>query len=222
MKTQIYAHKTVEEAKTSARLGVDFIGVSAGERGRLPQEVNFENCRGIFATVRATSAASVVALTVAWEAEEILEIVKATQPDIIHLSGEFNLYDVAIVADLRQVLSPTKVMMAIPVGFPNSVEQALPFVRAADLLILDTDHANIKGVGATGEVHDWNLSAEIVRRAAIPIILAGGLSAQNVQEAIRKVHPWAVDSYTHTNMAGECHKDPKKVEAFVKAARAWT
>lgn len=222
MKTQIYGHRTLEEVRTSAQLGADFIGVVAGERGRLSSELNFENCRSFFAAVRNISGASVVALTLAWEAEEIIETVQATQPDIIHLSGEFRHYDPASVANLRQLVSPTKVMMAIPVGLPDSVEKALAYVRAADLLILDTDRTDVKGVGATGEVHDWNLSAEIVQRAAIPVILAGGLSAQNVQEAIHKVRPWAVDSYTHTNADGELRKDPDKVKAFIRAARSWT
>lgn len=221
MKVQIYAHKTIDEAVASVRAGVDFIGVTAGERGRLPFEQDFAHCRAMFAAVRAESAtACTVALTIAWEEAEIMETVAQTRPDIIHLSGEYDHYGPAQVLALRGRISPVKVMMAIPVGAPDSVDRAKRFERAADLLILDTDRSHLPGVGASGKVHDWHLSAAIVRRVQIPVILAGGLGPANVQAAIRQVQPWAVDSFTHTNAAHTRHKDPARVRAFVERAQA--
>ncbi len=219
MKTQIYAHKTVAEAVASAQVGTDFIGVTAGQNGRIPQELDFARCRAIFAAVREASAAWVVALTIAWTADEIAETVARTQPDIIHLSGEYEKYDPATVTQLRTRVAPTKVMMAIPVGNEDAIAKAQRFAGAADFLILDTDRSHVPGVGATGEVHDWNVSARIVRQVNIPVILAGGLSPDNVQDAIRCVRPWAVDSYSHTNAEQSRYKDLRKVRAFVHAAR---
>ncbi len=218
MKTQIYAHKTVDEAVASAQVGVDFIGVTAGEQGRLPWELDFALCRALFAAVREASTACVVALTIAWTEDEIVETVVRTQPDVIHLSGDYDRYDPAMVKCLRQRVAPVKVMMAIPVAGPESISRAQRFARSADWLILDTDRSHVPGVGATGEVHDWAVSAAIVRQVHIPVILAGGLSPDNVQEAIRQVRPWAVDSYSHTNRAHTRHKDIRKVQAFVQAA----
>ena len=51
MKIQIYSHKTPEDALMSAKLGVDFVGVATGERGRLPLEVSYARCRDIFSAV---------------------------------------------------------------------------------------------------------------------------------------------------------------------------
>ncbi len=219
MKTQIYAHKNVEEAVASAQVGVNFIGVTAGQNGRLPWELDFALCKAIFAAVRAVSEACVVALTIAWTEEEIVETVFQTQPDIIHLSGDYDRYSPDMVRSLRSHVTPTKVMMAVPVGNFDSVEKAKRFASAADFLILDTDRSQVPGVGATGEVHDWEVSAEIVRQVNIPVILAGGLSPLNVQQAIRSVRPWAVDSYSHTNADDSRYKDIDKVRAFVQAAQ---
>ena len=78
-----------------------------------------------------------------------------------------------------------------------------------------TKQANIK-------IHDWNISRSIVQNVKTPVILAGGLSIENVQEAIAKVQPWGVDSLTHTNKLmddGSFVKDFKKVEEFVKKSK---
>jgi len=55
----------------------------------------------------------------------------------------------------------------------------------------------------------------------VPVILAGGLSAENVAESIRQVRPWAVDSNTATNIPGDpVKKDLRRVAQFVAAVRA--
>src|SRR4030095_14945243 len=69
-----------------------------------------------------------------------------------------------------------------------------------------------------GLVHDWSISAEILRSASIPCILAGGLDAGNLRDALEAVEPWGVDSYSRTNLPS-LRKDLAKVRAFVEGAR---
>jgi phosphoribosylanthranilate isomerase len=58
-----------------------------------------------------------------------------------------------------------------------------------------------------------------VERSRLPVILAGGLSANNVAQAIAAVRPWGVDSFTHTDLPGSRgKKDPARVRAFIAAA----
>jgi phosphoribosylanthranilate isomerase len=79
----------------------------------------------------------------------------------------------------------------------------------------------IAGIGASGETHDWNISREIVRQVRVPVVLAGGLSPENVAQAVSVVQPWGVDSLTHTSRplpgGGFC-KDLERVRQFVRAA----
>ena len=68
--------------------------------------------------------------------------------------------------------------------------------------------------GGTGETFDWTLLAE--RRSKVPLILSGGLRAENVAEAIAVVHPYAVDTASGTE-AAPGRKDPRRLRAFFDA-----
>jgi phosphoribosylanthranilate isomerase len=68
--------------------------------------------------------------------------------------------------------------------------------------------------GGTGETFDWGLLA--ARRSKVPLILSGGLTAANVQEAVRVVGPYALDSASGTE-AAPGHKDPQRLRAFFAA-----
>ena len=71
--------------------------------------------------------------------------------------------------------------------------------------------------GGTGESFDWGLVA--ARRSTIPLILSGGLSADNVADAIAAVHPYALDTASGTE-AAPGRKDPERLSAFFAAARS--
>ncbi len=72
--------------------------------------------------------------------------------------------------------------------------------------------------GGTGHRTDWVQAAEIVNQASVPVILAGGLTPDNVQEAIRIVKPYAVDVSSGVEEKPGA-KDPLKVKAFIQAVR---
>ena len=123
---------------------------------------------------------------------------------------------------LRDRLPDLPIMQAVSVGGPEALDVALAYQGVADYLILDTQAPDIAGIGASGETHDWRVSREIVRQVRIPVILAGGLSPENVAEAISVVQPWGVDSLTRTNRplpGGGFRKDLDRVRQFVMAAR---
>ena len=80
-------------------------------------------------------------------------------------------------------------------------------------------------VGITGKVCDWNIAGSIIKQSPIPVILAGGISAENVFDAIIKLQPAGVDSCTKTNAVDKegqpirFQKDLKKVKRMVEEAR---
>lgn len=88
---------------------------------------------------------------------------------------------------------------------------------SVDAVLLDSRQ------GGSGRIHDWTLSAEVVRRLpGVNVILAGGLTPINVSEALRSVHPWGVDVMTGVNSASRSKKDAEKIHALVRAARGET
>jgi len=101
----------------------------------------------------------------------------------------------------------------------------------SDTLILNvTGPANeeqpVNGfIGITGLSCDWDIATQLVRASSIPVILADGISPENVTEGIRQVHPAGVDSCTGSNaidIRGQSvrfKKDPEKVKEIVRAVR---
>jgi len=219
VKIQIYTMQTIEEARAVAALGVDHIGITPGNFG-LPGEVDFATARGITDAVGDSTVS--VALSVESNLDAIETMVKAVRPDILHLCGPENMLLPDAVRTLRERLPNLAIMQAISVAGPEALDLALAYRDVADYLILDTKSPEITGIGASGETHDWNISREIVEQVQIPVILAGGLSPENVSEAIRIVKPWGVDSLTHTNRllpAGGFRKDLDRIRQFVTIAR---
>ena len=87
----------------------------------------------------------------------------------------------------------------------------------ADAILVD---ANIEGRhGGTGQLADWDLAAEVVRVSTKPVVLAGGLTPDNVADAIRKVRPYAVDVATGVESEPGI-KDEAKMRAFFDAVRS--
>lgn len=219
MKTQIYTMQTIDEAKAVVALGVDHIGVTPSNSG-LPGEVDFATAKAIVDAV--SNSAICVALSVESKFDEIETMVQTVRPDILHLCGLENTLLPDEVGILRKILPDTKIMQAVSVAGPEALDVALSYQEVADYLILDTQSPDIAGIGASGETHDWNISREIVEQVKIPVILAGGLSPENVSEAINVVKPWGVDSLTHTNRllpnSGFC-KDLDRIHQFVMAAK---
>jgi phosphoribosylanthranilate isomerase len=219
VKVQIYTMQTVAEAAAVAALGVDHVGVTPANRG-LPGEVGLVVGHDICEAV--SGLATSVALSVDIEVGAIENMVHAVRPDILHLCGPPGAVTPEAVADLRRALPGVAVMQAIAVTGSESVAVACSYAAVSDYLILDSSTPDVPGIGAAGTVHDWEVSAAIVAEVDVPVVLAGGLSPDNVAAAIETVGPWGVDSLTHTNRVldtGGFRKDLGLVGRFVSAVR---
>ena len=127
--------------------------------------------------------------------------------DLVQLSGH-ETWEVCL-----RIAGP--VIKALRVGPTASADSVLASVQAgtAHLCLLDSD---VQGVlGGSGQTFDWGIAAEVARR--LPVVLAGGLTPENVGEAVRRVRPWAVDVSSGVETEGA--KDVAKIRAFIAAAK---
>lgn len=220
IQVQIYAFTDSSQALRAVELGVDHIGFVAGEYGLVQGELSFARAGGLADAVRGRATS--VSLTMSTDPQEIERMALEVQPDIVHISTDPRTWDPAVRNSLYRRLSPSHgLMWALPITGRSSLSLAAELEPACDLLLLDSQRKGYPGVGATGQTHDWDISRTIVDRTSVPVILAGGLTPNNVAQAVRNVRPWGVDSNTGTNRTGDpVEKDMALIEEFVREARS--
>jgi phosphoribosylanthranilate isomerase len=119
--------------------------------------------------------------------------------------------------DLRKALPGVSLVQVIHVTGPESVEEAQAVAPNVDAILLDSGNQSlkVKELGGTGRTHDWSLSRMIRETINVPLFLAGGLKAENVAEAIRRVQPFGIDVCSGVRTDGRL--DPEKLRAFFAA-----
>ena len=219
MLVQIYEVQTPEEAVALARLGVDHIGVLVGD-GAFPRELSTDRASAIFAAL--PPGAKRVALSLSADPAEIARVIEQTRPDIIHIGAAVELFSVRDTRALKAAFPDVRVMRSIPIVDTASIECAKDYRDTGDFLLLDSHEPGDRQIGGLGRTHDWSISRRIVDEVDVPVILAGGLDADNVVAAIAAVRPAGVDSKTKTDRADGNGKDLDKVRRFVTAAKLTT
>lgn len=249
MITQIYEIQTPAEASAAISAGVDHIGsvVVSTENWKV------SSIRETIQLVSKTEAKS--SLILLYNQQDLVcESLAYYQPDMVHfcenlvdVDGDVDdsidvrcLRLIDLQQRIRKEFPKIKIMRTIPIPdtmnlseFPF-LEFAKIFEPVSDYFLTDTllqDTAGNKPqpvdgfVGITGKTCDWTAARELVQSSRIPVILAGGLSPENVYEGIRTVRPAGVDSCTLTNaidgrgMPIRFQKDFERVAKFVAEAR---
>ncbi len=242
---QIYEIQTPAEAEALIAEGVDHLG-SVVLSSREWKD------RGLWETVRSVQASGRVSSLIPLfsDLDDIRRVLDYYGPDIIHFCEALPLsidkagaWEALLETQqaIRAAYPGIKIMRSIPVGRPGhanlvpTLALADQFETLSDYFLTDTllhtaatatTAQPVEGfVGITGQVCDWQVARALVNQSDIPVILAGGLSPENVGDGIRMVAPAGVDSCTATNQmdrAGRSirfRKDLARVRAFVHAAR---
>jgi phosphoribosylanthranilate isomerase len=117
--------------------------------------------------------------------------------------------------DLRQALPGISLIQVIHVTGDESLEEAMKLASRVDAFLLDSGKKSDGKIelGGTGRIHDWDVSEQLCRAVDTPVFLAGGLNPDNVQDAIKKVQPYAVDVCSGVRTDG--HLDHDKLSDFV-------
>jgi phosphoribosylanthranilate isomerase len=193
-----------EDAELAVSLGAWAIGLIFHEPS--PRAVDVTTAAEIGAEYKRT--AEVAGVFVNRPLEEVAELADVCSLSIVQLHGD----EGPVYADELRRRTGLKIMKSARVRDAASL-QALNAFRHVDYHLVDAHHPDL--FGGTGETFDWELLRG--RRSKVPLVLSGGLTPDNVAEAIRATHPWGVDSASGTE-ASPGVKDPAKVQAFIRAA----
>jgi phosphoribosylanthranilate isomerase len=201
VKVKICGITNIDDALHAAACGADALGFVFFDKS--PRCVSPERARGIIAELPPFVTA--VGLFVNEQPQRIREIADFCAVDVLQLHGD--------EAPKDCLLPPHRVVKALRVKDEGSLTSLGHYAVSA--LLLDAWVAG--AYGGTGHVFNWELAARAAKRHRI--ILAGGLTPENVAEAVRTVRPYGVDVSSGVE-ASPGRKDPKKVEAFIHNAKA--
>lgn len=220
MWVKICGTTNLEDAQLAVEAGADAVGFVFAPS---PRRVTSSQLAAL--PIESLGDARRVGVFAAQDFEEIAYDIRAAHLTGVQLHGEL---DFQLIEKLRHEFEDDLLIVQTlhwPVGsvMPDlrrrlrSDLRALARHRGADAVLLDSKTA--QAIGGTGKSYDWQRAREILADAAgkLRLVVAGGLNAGNVAEAIRTLHPWGVDVASGVE-ASPGKKDPEQVRAFVREA----
>ena len=202
--------KTLQALDVALDSGADMVGFVFFPPS--PRHLGWEAARAL--GQRAQGRAIKVALTVDANNQMLGDIVEALKPDMLQLHGSETPERVAVVRSLFGL----PVMKALPIAERKDLSPTRQYAQVVDRLIFDARAPqDATRPGGLGQPFDWTLLKGI--DLPIPYMLSGGLDAGNVAEAVRITRAPGVDVSSGVESAPGV-KDPDKIRAFIRAARA--
>lgn len=156
-----------------------------------------------------------VVITYLTSADAVCRLVHVVRGAAIQLHGGMNETE---LRRFRSMCPNVRTIGRVTVAGEHAIKNAIQFRPPLwDAIILDSSDPRTGRIGATGLVHDWGVSARIVKAALLPVILAGGLNPDNVAEAIERVRPHGVDAHTGLEEP-DGTRNFAKIKGFARAA----
>lgn len=195
------------------RAGADALGLVA----RMPSgpgPITDERIAEIAAMVAPPVATFL--LTAETTADAISAHIRTTRPSTVQVVSHIAPAEAARLAEIEPHVRRVQV---IHVEGPEALELIPAYSPYVHAFLLDSGRPNaaVAELGGTGRSHDWAISTEFVEVSERPVFLAGGLSADNVYDAIRQVRPFGLDLCSGVRSGGRL--DAAKLKAFVLAAK---
>ena len=202
----------VADALMVARAGANAIGVNFYPSS--PRHVDLATAREIVQSLPPYVDA--VGLFVSPSAGEVSEIAHQVGLRTVQLHGELS-------PELIRSLREYTLITAFPLTEDSSIAVVLEFLascqgvgRLPNAVLVDAHRPGL--FGGTGQVAPWDMARSLVGSSPVPVVLAGGLTAKNVGDAVRLVRPWGVDVASGVEVAPG-RKEQYKVTQFIHAAR---
>jgi phosphoribosylanthranilate isomerase len=201
---------TPETLDVALEAGADMVGFVFFPPS--PRNISFETARTLSARVKGK--ARKIALTVDADDALLEKIVEALKPDMLQLHGHETPQRVAAVRESFGL----PVMKVLAIEAKSDLAAIPNYVSVADRLLFDArPPREATRPGGLGKPFDWPLLENL--NLSIPFMLSGGLHAGNVAEALAITKAGGVDVSSGVE-SGPGVKDPDKIRAFIRAARA--
>ncbi len=206
-----------EEAALAIRLGAEALGlVSAMPSG--PGVIDEALITEIARSVPPPVATFL--LTSRTTGEAIADQVAACGTSVVQIVDAIDPREYAVI---RRRLPSLRIVQVLHVWEDGAIDEARRCAPLVDALLLDSGRprpadGSAPTLGGTGQVHNWEVSARIVRAVDRPVFLAGGLSMTNAAEAVRVVRPFGLDVCSGVRTASRLDED--KLCAMIEAMRA--
>lgn len=150
-----------------------------------------------------------VLVTMPTSPEQTVDLVHDVNPNVLQVHGQLSAGDLAYLA--------SKVDAAVlKTVDASNLDAAHRYDELADALLVDSTDEN--GAGGTGRTHDWDATRALREEVQSPVVLAGGLTPENVADAVESVEPFGIDVASGVEVSGG-EKNPDAVRAFVKNAK---
>jgi len=195
----------IEDARLAVELGAHALGFNFYEKS--PRCIAPADAWKIIRKLPAL--VSTVGIFVNWDAVSVVALAKSLQLSAVQLHGDES--GAVTAACARHI----PVIKAFRAGAKFSAAQIRTHSAASSFLLdAATPDTNSASFGGTGRLADWEVAKRLATK--YPVLLAGGLSPQNVAEAILAVRPYAVDVASGVESTPG-KKDPAKLQAFLAA-----
>jgi len=205
-KVKICCISSQKEARLAIELGASALGLV----GPMPSGPGIIDNPLIKQIAKITPAEiSTFLLTSETSAQNIIAHYKKVKTTTIQIVDELSS---GSYQQIRQALPHVELVQVIHVIDENSVKQAIDAAKHVDYILLDSGNPNleIKELGGTGKTHNWDLSLKIRKAIDKPLFLAGGLTPDNVQHAIKRVKPYGLDLCSGVRTDGLLDEDKLK------------
>jgi phosphoribosylanthranilate isomerase len=206
VRSKICGVTTEADLRAVADAGADAVGIVTEVSVDTPREVEPDRAADLIAA--APPFLSTVLVAMPESPARAVELAGALTPDAIQLHGDFDAEEVRYVRREAR----TDVITAVDAA---GTDRAKAYDGVADAVLIDSTTES--GAGGTGETHDWDAAGDLIAELSTPVVLAGGLTPENVAAAARTADPYAVDVSSGVERTGG-RKDHEAVRAFVRNA----
>jgi phosphoribosylanthranilate isomerase len=205
----------IQEARLLIDCGVPFLGFPL-VLGYHQEDLTVDQAANIVAELH--DRATFVLITYLDTAYEVLALCRRLGTCVVQLHGDIELPELKKLRDAAPELTIIKSLIVGKSDLAALRAQVNVTANLVDAYITDTFDPATGATGATGKVHDWKVSHDLVTLSPKPVIVAGGLTPNNVAAAIATTSAAGVD--VHTGVEGpDGRKQADLVRAFVEAAR---